>query len=101
MLTARKFAQRAGITYPTVMAWLRKGLIPGAKLTEDSPLGSFWQIPAESLNKVQKQKTGPKPKASNAGGDALNAGSQSEMSAEESSDSQAEKPVRRRKAAKK
>jgi len=62
MLTARKFAQRAGITYPTVMAWLRKGLIPGAKMTEDSPLGNFWQIPAESLEKVQKQKTGPKPK---------------------------------------
>ncbi len=62
MLTARKFAMRAGITYPTVMSWLRKGLIPGAKMTEDSPLGNFWQIPAESLEKVQKQKTGPKPK---------------------------------------
>jgi len=64
MLTAKKFAARAGITYPTVIAWLKKGLIPNAKFIEDSPLGSYWEIPAASLAKVQKQKTGPKPKGS-------------------------------------
>ena len=60
MLTAKKFAERAGITYPTVIAWLKKGLVPGAEFVEGSPLGSYWQIPADSLGKVQKQKTGPK-----------------------------------------
>jgi predicted site-specific integrase-resolvase len=61
MLTAKKFAERAGVTYPTVISWLKKGLIPGAEFVEDSPLGPYWQIPVESLEKVQKQKTGPKP----------------------------------------
>lgn len=63
MLTAKKFAERAGITYPTVIAWLKKGLIPKAKFIEKSPLGPYWEIPAASLAKVQKQKTGPKPKS--------------------------------------
>lgn len=67
MLTAKKFAERAGITYPTVIAWLKKGLIPHAKFIEDSPLGPYWEIPATSLAKVRKQKTGPKPKVSIAG----------------------------------
>jgi hypothetical protein len=61
MLTAKKFAQRAGITYPTMMAWLKKGLVPGAVLKEDSNFGKYWEIPATSLDEVQKQKTGPKP----------------------------------------
>ena len=61
MLTAKKFAARAGITYPTVMSWLRKRLIPGAEFVAESPHGSYWQIPADSLDKVQKQKPGPKP----------------------------------------
>jgi hypothetical protein len=42
------------------MSWLKKGLIPGAEFVKDSPLGSYWQIPVESLEKVQKQKPGPK-----------------------------------------
>jgi hypothetical protein len=62
MLTAKKFAERAGVTYPTVIAWLKKGLVPGALFVEASPHGAYWQIPADSLDKVQKQKTGPKPR---------------------------------------
>jgi hypothetical protein len=31
MLTAKKFAERAGVTYPTVLAWLKTGLVPGAE----------------------------------------------------------------------
>lgn len=61
MLTAKKFAERAGITYPTVIAWLKKGLIPDA-VQEETPVGMIWQIPVASLAKVRKQKTGPKPK---------------------------------------
>lgn len=61
MLTAKKFAERAELSYPTVIKRLRAGLIPGAVLVEDSPHGSYWQIPAASLDKVAKLKPGPKP----------------------------------------
>jgi hypothetical protein len=62
MLTAREFARRKGVTYPTVMAWLRSALIPGAELKTDPRFGTYWEIPASSLDKVEKQRTGPKPK---------------------------------------
>lgn len=61
MLTAKKFAERAGVTYPTVIAWLKKGLIPDAKKRESTTFGTYWEIPVTSLEKVKKQKTGPKP----------------------------------------
>jgi hypothetical protein len=61
MLTARKFAERARLSYPTVIARLRAGLIPGAELVTDSPHGSYWQIPADAIDKVTKLKPGPKP----------------------------------------
>jgi len=66
-LTAKKFAERAGVTYPTVISWLKKGLIPGAQFVEEAPLGPYCQIPAESLEKVQKRKTGLKPAAKEGG----------------------------------
>jgi hypothetical protein len=61
MLSAKKFAKRAGLSYPTVIGRLRQGLIPGAVLVEDSPHGAYWQIPATSVDKVAKLKPGPKP----------------------------------------
>lgn len=60
MLTAKKFAERVGVTYPTVISWLKKGLIPGARLMEDTPFGNYWQIPSISATKVRKPKPGPK-----------------------------------------
>ena len=62
MLTARTFAKEKGVSYTTIMAWLRDGLIPGAA-QEETPLGMVWQIPAPSLKKVEKRKPGPKPAA--------------------------------------
>jgi hypothetical protein len=61
MLTAKKFAERAGVTYQTSIGWLKKGLVPGAEFVAESPHGSYWQIPATSLDKVEKQKPWPKP----------------------------------------
>lgn len=61
MLTAKQFAKRANVSYPTVIAWLSADLIPGAN-KQDTPLGTFWQIPASSLDKVEKRKPGPAPK---------------------------------------
>lgn len=63
MLTARQFAARSGVSYVTVMGWLRKKLVPGAELRENTPLGTYWEIPASSVGKVTRQKRGPKPKA--------------------------------------
>jgi predicted transcriptional regulator len=66
MLTAKEFAKRAGVTYPTVLSWLKSQRIPGAILKEDTRFGKYWDIPASSLLKVKKQKTGPKPKKADA-----------------------------------
>ena len=60
MLTARTFAKEKGVSYTTIMAWLRGGLIPGAT-QEETPMGMVWQIPAASLEKVERRKPGPKP----------------------------------------
>jgi hypothetical protein len=60
MLTARTFAKEKGVSYTTIMAWLRGGLIPGAT-QEETPMGMVWQIPASSLEKVERRKPGPKP----------------------------------------
>jgi len=62
MLTARTFAKEKGVSYTTIMAWLRDGLIPEAA-QEETPMGMVWQIPASSLEKVEKRKPGPKPTA--------------------------------------
>lgn len=67
MLTAKQFAKRAEVAYPTVMKWLREGIIPGANLITESPLGTYWQIPATSLDAVEKRKPGPKPKVAEEG----------------------------------
>lgn len=69
MLSAKKFAERSGLSYPTVINRLKAGLIPGAVLVEDSPHGAYWQIPASSIGKVEKQKPGPKPAKKRQGND--------------------------------
>ena len=59
MLTARTFAKMKSVSYTTVMAWLKEGLSPDA-VQESTPMGPVWQIPAASLEKVQRRKRGPK-----------------------------------------
>lgn len=61
MLTAKQFAKRANVSYPTIIAWLAADLVPGAD-KQETPLGTFWQIPASSVEKVNKRKPGPTPK---------------------------------------
>lgn len=61
MLSARQFAKRANVAYPTVMKWLREGIVPGAQFVEDGRFGPYWDIPADSVGKVIKRKPGPKP----------------------------------------
>jgi predicted site-specific integrase-resolvase len=56
MFTAVKFAEQMRISYPTVVRWLKRGLVPGARL-EETPAGSYWQIP-ESAMKMERPKVG-------------------------------------------
>lgn len=60
MLTARQFAKRAGVAYPTVMKWLKENLIPGAEIKTSPQFGKYWDIPATALKSVAKRKPGPK-----------------------------------------
>jgi hypothetical protein len=60
MLTARQFAKRAGVAYPTVIKWLKENLIPGAEMKKSVQFGNYWDIPATSLKSVTKRKPGPK-----------------------------------------
>jgi len=65
MFTAVKFAGEMGISYPTMVRWLKRGLVPGATL-EETPAGSYWQIPESALT-MERPKVGRKPKAKGAG----------------------------------
>ncbi len=61
LLTAVKFAEEAGISYPTIVRWLKRGLVPGAQ-SVDTPMGKVWQIP-ESALKMERPKAGRIPSA--------------------------------------
>lgn len=61
MYTAVKFAEEMGISYPTVVRWLKRKLVPGAE-RETTPIGDVWQIP-ESALKMERPKAGRKPAA--------------------------------------
>ncbi|HYE72615.1 MAG TPA: hypothetical protein VEF04_04755 [Blastocatellia bacterium] len=59
MLTAVQFSKEIGASYPTVINWLDKGLVPNAeKITDER--GTVWRIP-ESALKMSRPKRGPKP----------------------------------------
>jgi hypothetical protein len=60
MLTAKEFAERAKVSYPTVIKWLRDKVIPEARKIE-TPRGEYWEIPVSALALVFKRKPGPKP----------------------------------------
>lgn len=56
-MTAREFAEQLGRPYQTVVLWLRKRQVPGARLRE---VGSFkvWQIPVEVVETFEPPKPG-------------------------------------------
>jgi hypothetical protein len=56
-ITAREFAEQIGRPYQTVVLWLRKRQVPGAKLKE---VGDFkvWQIPIDVMETFQPPKPG-------------------------------------------
>jgi hypothetical protein len=47
MITPKEFAVQIGRPYQTVMYWLRQGLVPGAKVKQESR-GPAYMVPADS-----------------------------------------------------
>lgn len=61
MLTVKEFAERKGVTVRTMRSWLAVGKIPNVK-RESTLRGDVLLIPESSLDAVQKEKPGVKPK---------------------------------------
>ena len=62
MLTTGEVADRLGAAESSVRFWARTGRFPGATRVE-TPVGSYWMIPASAMSGFQMKKPGPKPKA--------------------------------------
>jgi hypothetical protein len=63
-MTAVEFAQAIDYDYTTIMRWLKRGLVPGAKFVEVSGKFGVWQIPQEALSMTPPRlgrKKGAKP----------------------------------------
>jgi hypothetical protein len=58
-MTATVFADEMGVSYPTVVRWLKRKLVPGAILKESPDRGKWWEIP-ESALQMERPKSGPK-----------------------------------------
>ncbi len=58
-MTATNFAREMGISYPTVIRWLDRQLVPGAELKESPERGKWWEIPETAL-KMERPTPGPK-----------------------------------------
>jgi hypothetical protein len=62
MLNVKEAAARLNVPLVSVRLWARSGRFEGAKL-EETPLGSYWLIPEDSIKDFKKDKPGPKPGA--------------------------------------
>jgi len=62
MLTTAEFAEHFAVAYTTVMTWLTRGIVPGARLV-DAPRGAVWEIPARTLETFKPPKLGRPRKA--------------------------------------
>ena len=57
LLRVKEAANRLGKSEQTVRTWLKQNRFEGAFL-EETPLGSFWQIPASSVDAFALRKAG-------------------------------------------
>jgi hypothetical protein len=57
LMTATEFAEKINTPYPTVAAWLRDGLVPGAELHTFGKV-KFWTIPVDVLKDFVRPKKG-------------------------------------------
>lgn len=62
MVTASKYAEARGVNYSTVMKWLQKGLLAGAKKIDlpDPPGGHVYNVPIDAP--LPDVKPGPVPR---------------------------------------
>ena len=58
--SAVKFAEALAVNRTTVLAWLRKGIVPGAVREEIVPGFIQWRIPAEALKMERIPQGWPK-----------------------------------------
>ncbi|HEY6331286.1 MAG TPA: hypothetical protein VI756_18315 [Blastocatellia bacterium] len=63
MLTASHVAAKLGAAESSVRLWARQGKFPGA-IREETPVGSYWMIPATALIGFTMGRPGRPPKLS-------------------------------------
>jgi hypothetical protein len=61
MLSTADFAKHYNVAYTTVMTWLAREIIPGARRIP-TPRGDVWEIPASTLDAFRPPKRGRPPK---------------------------------------
>jgi hypothetical protein len=62
MLTTKEFAEHFKVAYTTVMTWLNREIVPGAKRVP-TPRGDVWEIPSTALATFTPPKQGRPKKA--------------------------------------
>lgn len=70
MITTKELAEAVKAPYSTVMRWIQKGKVPGAKLVEESR-GPVWYIPRAAVKRFEPStrdhpQNGAQPAASQA-----------------------------------
>lgn len=54
-MTASEFAKKKGVSYRTVLNWIRQGLVPGA-VERNSAKGKYWEVPTAALQMEQPKR---------------------------------------------
>lgn len=62
MLNTAEFAEHFKVAYTTVMTWLARNIIPGARRVP-TPRGDVWEIPLSALETFKPPKPGRPPKS--------------------------------------
>lgn len=60
MMTATVFAEEMSVSYPTVVRWLKRKLVPGAERKESPERGVWREIPEAALQ-MDRPPAGRKP----------------------------------------
>jgi hypothetical protein len=64
MLKVSEVADILGKDDSSIRVWLKRGRFPGARL-EETPIGSYWLIPADAVENFKLKKAGRPAKKKN------------------------------------